>query len=191
MLLPEYHIPVGAVECQTSLAVLARDYRWLDGAAASSDIAARNLAAYEHSGDGQGQGGFRPGNASARWGAPDRGRWLSLVRCSWRTSRAIYARVSKGLLKFARASTDAESQTSVLAGASTLVCPNGKAEGDRSGDLPTPTSCKSQQTSASGNQAGQAGTYDGSGNNNRIDLCQKYVASCGRDVKELKAPRTG
>jgi hypothetical protein len=74
-----------------------------------------------------GQGGFRPGNARAHLGRPTRGLWLSLTGALLsENERAIYR---TGQLRFARASTVAESQTSVLAGASTLACTNGEAGG--------------------------------------------------------------
>jgi hypothetical protein len=74
-----------------------------------------------------GQGGFRPGNARAHLGRPTRGLWLSLTGALLsENERAIYR---TGQLRFARASTVAESQESVLAGASTLACPNGEAGG--------------------------------------------------------------
>jgi hypothetical protein len=56
-----------------------------------------------------------------------RGLWLSLTGALLsENERAIYR---TGQLRFARASTVAESQESVLAGASTLACPNGEAGG--------------------------------------------------------------
>jgi hypothetical protein len=74
-----------------------------------------------------GQGGFRPGNARAHLGRPTRGLWLSLTGALLsENERAIYR---TGQLRFARASTVAERQTSVLAGASALACPNGEAGG--------------------------------------------------------------
>ena len=63
----------------------------------------------------------------ARLGRPTRGLWLSLTGALLsENERAIYR---TGQLRFARASTVAESQASVLAGASTLACPNGEAGG--------------------------------------------------------------
>jgi hypothetical protein len=70
-----------------------------------------------------GQGGFRPGNPVPTWGRPTRGLWLSLTGALLsENERAIYR---TGQLRYARASTVAERQPSVLAGASTLACPNG------------------------------------------------------------------
>ena len=58
-------------------------------------------------------------------GRPTRGLWLSLTGALLsENERAIYR---TGQPRFARASTVAESQASVLAGASTLACPNGEA----------------------------------------------------------------
>jgi hypothetical protein len=72
-----------------------------------------------------GQGGFRPGNPVPTWGRPTRGLWLSLTGALLsENERAIYR---TGQLRYARASTVAERQPSVLAGASTLACPNGEA----------------------------------------------------------------
>jgi hypothetical protein len=89
-----------------------RDYRRRAGSRCWPQSSARVVHASPHLGGI----GCPPGT---------RGLWLSLTGALLsENERAIYR---TGQLRFARASTVAESQESVLAGASTLACPNGEA----------------------------------------------------------------
>jgi hypothetical protein len=91
-----------------------RDYRRRAGSRCWPQSSARVVHASPHLGGI----GCPPGT---------RGLWLSLTGALLsENERAIYR---TGQLRFARASTVAESQESVLAGASTLACPNGEAGG--------------------------------------------------------------
>src|ERR1700720_3167354 len=51
-----------------------------------------------------------------------------------------------------------------------------------SGDLPTPTSCKNQQTTARGNEARQAGTDDGAGDTEGERLGSDLPTGVNRSV---------